>query len=346
MPLHLVKSTRSRLARTPLRPKFWMSSLNAAKLLWFQYGHVRSVRSRSSVDADGRPMPWYTYPAIEYLRQLDLSGRTVFEYGSGNSTRFWADRAASVVSVEDDERWCEQLRADLPDNCALLFEPDLRRFVDSIRQYPEGFDIIVVDGPARGRTRQKCAAAALEHLKPGGLIILDNSDWLPESAAVLRNADLLQVDMSGFVPIGDHTQTTSFFFHRECRLRARQERQPAPSLGAVPWNWETMVPTEGRSVRWDGEIFYGITRQELLDKDTPSGNRRFEVVFANPPGNPPWSSRLVVVYDHSQERILMSYVVKSTAETVEAEVTRLREMTWEAFRSFARDPDRRRYLLD
>jgi hypothetical protein len=307
---------------------------------------VRSVRTRSSTDANGCPVPWYTYPAIEFLDQLDLSDRTVFEYGSGNSTRFWATRATSVVSIEDDETWCEELRPKLPKNCVLHYEPDLRRFVDAIHQYPQGFDVIVVDGPVRGRTRQKCAAAALKHLKLGGLIILDNSDWLPESAAVLRDADLLQVDMSGFVPITEHTQTTSFFFHRECRLRARHQRQPAWSIGAVRWNWETMVPSKGRSLNWDGETFYGITRQELVDKVTPSGTRRFEVAFANPPGDPPWSSRLVVVYDHSQERILMTYVVKANDTAIEAEMARLRTMSWDTFRSFARHPDRRRYLLD
>ena len=44
------------------------------------------------------------------------------------------------------------------------------------------------------------------------MIILDNSDWLPDSARLLRDADLLQVDMSGFIPIGDHTQTHIVLF--------------------------------------------------------------------------------------------------------------------------------------
>ena len=85
-----------------------------------------------------------------------------------------------MVAVEDDERWSEGLKARLPSHCALLQEADLHRFVDAIYRYPEGFDIIVIDGPARDRTRLKCANAALKCLKPGGMIILDNADWLPE----------------------------------------------------------------------------------------------------------------------------------------------------------------------
>ena len=83
--------------------------------------------------------------------------------------------------------------------------------------------MIVVDGAARGNTRLKCCRAALTRLRPAGMIILDNSGWLPESSRVLREAGLLQVDMTGLVPIGKHTQTTSFFFHRDfvnCPSRA------------------------------------------------------------------------------------------------------------------------------
>lgn len=345
-PGDLLKTARARLARSPLRPKCWLSSFKAAKLLWFGYGHLHSVRTRSSVDAAGEPIPWYTYPAIEYLRQLDFSDRSVFEYGAGNSTLFWAARAARVVAVEDDEQWSEALRTRLPANCALLVEPDLQKFVDVIHRFIEGFDVIVVDGPARGRTRLKCAAAALQRLRPGGLIILDNADWLPESAALLRNADLLEVDMSGFVPIADHTQTTSFFFHRESRFRPKASRQPVAGIGALAWDWETIVPSEGRHLIWDGEPIYGVVRQEVLDKDTPRGVRRFEVAFVHRPARPSSSSRQVVVYDHATRRILMAYLIEPTNQAIDAEITQLKAMSWDAFRRFAGRPDRRRYLLD
>jgi Methyltransferase domain len=211
-------------ARSPLRPQYWKASYAAARTLWSAYGHLKSVRSGSAVDAAGQPVPWYTYPAIEFLKQFDFAETIVFEYGSGNSTRFWGNRAARVISVEDDEQWYESLVSGLPSNCALIFEPDLHKYVDVIRQFAEGFDIVVVDGPARGLTRLKCARAAVDHLRPGGMIILDNSDWLPESARYLRESGLLQVDMSGFIPIGGHTQTTSFNLDRRLCRRSRSVR--------------------------------------------------------------------------------------------------------------------------
>ena len=301
------------------------------------------------MDAAGQPLPWYTYPAIEFLQQLDLSEKTVFEFGAGNSTLFWAGRAARVISIEDDERWSATLMAKVPANCLVLQEADLDRYANAITRYPEGFDIIVVDGPARGRTRFKCALAALRHLKPGGMIILDNSDWLPDSARLLREADLLQVDMSGFFPIGDHTQTTSFFFDRQSRFGVKGTRQPVPSIGAVHLDWETARPTDGPSLDWDGERIHGVVRHEAIEKSTPTGIRRFEIAFYDPL-SPHFSRRpvlRVLLYDQDKGRVLLGpYIVAATSEAVDAEVARLRAMSWEAFGEFARKPEKRRYLLE
>jgi len=260
----------------------------------------------------------------QFLQQLDFSQCTVFEYGAGNSTLFWAHRVARLVSVEDEEQWAETVRHRLPSNATLLYESDLRRYVDTIRQFPEGFDIIIVDGPARGGTRLKCARAGTEHLKPGGMIILDNSDWLPQSARALRESGLLQVDMSGFIPIGSHTQTTSFFFHRAVQLLPRGDRQPHPSMGAVLMNWEpTSRPSSGGSLEWGGERVSGVAFCRMDSRDFR-----------------------VLIYDCLAQRILLgAYGIPPTQEAIEAEILRLRSLSWEEFCAFARGHHLRRYVL-
>ena len=67
------------LATSSLRPQFWRSSFEAGRVLWFQYGHLQSVRVRQSIDGSGEAVPWYTYPAIEFLKQFDFSEKSVFE---------------------------------------------------------------------------------------------------------------------------------------------------------------------------------------------------------------------------------------------------------------------------
>ena len=99
-----------------LRPANWLPSLHAARVLWNDYAHVRSVSANAAIDAEGRPLPWYTYPAISYLVALDFSDRAVFEFGSGMPTLFWAGRARQVVSVEDDEQWFSRVAACAPKN--------------------------------------------------------------------------------------------------------------------------------------------------------------------------------------------------------------------------------------
>ena len=341
------------LARSPLRPQYWKNSFAAARTLWFTYGHLKTVQSRSAVDPNGDPLPWYTYPAIEFLKQFDFSGKDVFEYGSGNSTLFWAGRAARVVSAEDDERWFDIVSKRLPANCTMHLESDLRPYPDLIRRYPEGFDIIVVDGPARGRTRFRCAQAALEHLRPGGLVILDNSDWLPQSAQLLRDAGLLQVDMSGFIPIGAQTQTTSLFFHRAWQMQPTGGRQPQLSAGAVAKDWETSQPAPGDRIEWDGEPIIGVVHLQSITKvqtgSAPAGGaqpdrveRRFDLAVRQVPGG----SRDVYIYDVTMNRLLLGPAAIPSTRSIPQEMARLDTMTWDEFRAFAREHQMRRYALD
>jgi len=199
------------------------------KILEVQYGHLRSARKWSAIDGQGRPIPWYTYPAIEYVTQFDLSNRRVFEYGAGNSTFFWSSLAERVVSVEDDEGWYQKLRGRVGENVALTFAPDKQDYLHWIAQAEMSFDVISIDG----KYRDECAQISLDHLHPGGMIILDNSDWWVNAAKILREADLIQVDMSGFTPINGYTSTTSFFLHRDFRFSSRCQHQPRHSIGAL-----------------------------------------------------------------------------------------------------------------
>ena len=48
-----------------------------------KYGHLRSRLRNDIIDENGEPLPWYTYPAIEYLTGLDFTQKTVFEFGCG-----------------------------------------------------------------------------------------------------------------------------------------------------------------------------------------------------------------------------------------------------------------------
>ena len=181
-------------------------------------------------------MPWFTYPAIEALKTWNLSQKTVLEYGSGYSTLFWANRVKSVVSIEHNPDWYHKVSNMIPENV------DIR--LRALETYPEidgQFDIIVIDGYAQARMRYRCANASLQYLKPNGMVILDNSDWLPATCLFLRQAGLIQMDFSGFVPGNSHTQTTSIFLTRKFDFDHDQRVTP---VGGTGYNWEPVLEKE------------------------------------------------------------------------------------------------------
>ena len=71
---------------------------NIIKLV-FDYGQWKSIKNFNSCDASSMPVPWYTYPATEYLQHLDLLQFKVHEFGSGNSTLWWSKQVKCITSV-------------------------------------------------------------------------------------------------------------------------------------------------------------------------------------------------------------------------------------------------------
>ena len=91
-------------------------------------------------------------------------------------------------------------------NVELKAIEDKDSYIKELEKYDE-FDIIIIDGSYRS----ECAKVAVKKLKPGGMIVLDNADWHVEAAKLLRESDLIQVDMTGLGPINPYVWTTSFF---------------------------------------------------------------------------------------------------------------------------------------
>lgn len=206
-----------------------VDSLAMLDIVEEQYGHDRSRRSKRPVDADGNSLPWYTYPAIDYIRELDFSEWDVFEYGTGYGTLFWRTMARDVVTVEHDEVWYGEIRDQLTGAGTLLLRKEKEGYIKTIGELGKLFHVIIIDGVHR----RACATQVGVYLAKGGLVILDNSDWYPNTSAFLRGMGLLQVDFTGFGPVNDYTWTTSFFFSPTACLRPRHGRQPMPGIGSL-----------------------------------------------------------------------------------------------------------------
>ncbi len=211
-------------------PPAMLASLRNYRTLSVGHGQYVSMRRRESIDAARNPIPWYTYPALAYLDQIDFSRSVVFEYGSGNSTLYWARRCKRIVSVEHDPAWHATVHGQCPANVEHRLIPDATAYAAAIREYEHEFDVVIIDGIAR----YECARMAVDKLAGSGILILDNADRESDTAAFLRSTDLLEVDMTGFGPINNYPWTTSLFFGRSARPRPRHDRQPVHGIGTDP----------------------------------------------------------------------------------------------------------------
>lgn len=179
-------------------------------------GHFRSSLHSLSMDGSGRPIPWYIYPAIEFLSRQDFSSKRVLEFGGGQSTCWWAERTREVVTIEEDARWCDTIRKVAPANVCVHHVPlDTReRNISAIRSLLATlgqFDVIVV----HGHLKLECGRLAFEHLAPRGAVVFDNAEW-PSLKAIIRTKK--SVPFHGYVPGVHRMQDRTVAFEDDCFL--------------------------------------------------------------------------------------------------------------------------------
>ena len=186
------------------------------------------------MDKNDNPIPWYTYPAIEYLSQFDYTDKQIFEFGCGFSSLFWAKRAEKVISIEDNIKWFEKWQKEFNEpNLDIRWRDEGEIYENAIFEDKNKYDVIVVDG----KRRWQCADTAVKALAEGGMIILDDSDRINTSEEyvkavdILKKADLLQVDFYGFCPMNAYTKTTSVFFSRNFNFESLYKVQPVNGWG-------------------------------------------------------------------------------------------------------------------
>jgi len=173
---------------------------------------VISLKRDQSPLKDNRP--WITFKSLEWLETFLSSNckkTIIFEYGSGGSTIFLARRIKKLISVEHDKKWYRLVSKALMENnisnCEyLLIQPEVTNnkkvnilkhnikytsadpnylgmtfetYVKSIESFPDNsFNLVFIDG----RARPFCILHAIPKVRPGGFLMLDNSErgWYQE----------------------------------------------------------------------------------------------------------------------------------------------------------------------
>ena len=124
-------------------------------------------------------MPWYTKPALEWLKQQDTSTWRVFEYGCGYSTIWWRLNCKEVNGVDNNEMWATAFNV----RCIT----DKLKYINASWE-PVLYDCIIIDG----EYRDECAEMAIENLATEGYLIIDNYEQPSVGYDYTKTNQLLQ----------------------------------------------------------------------------------------------------------------------------------------------------------
>ncbi len=154
--------------------------------------------------------PTLTKGAIEWIEQNVKTSWTVFEWGSGRSTIYWASKNIPAITIEHNKVWYDKTKTSikkegltshlklipgvpfmptkyiisarqkkhshLPEkyisSVSAYVNQSFRNYAQAIDEYPNNhFDLVLVDG----RARPSCIKHAIPKIKEGGFLILDNA---------------------------------------------------------------------------------------------------------------------------------------------------------------------------
>lgn len=176
-----------------------------------QTGFYNSVKTRQSVDSYNKPIPWLSYPIIDFLRERVCKDHYVFEWGAGNSTLWWEEHAHKVVSVEHDKEWFKQVSSYTGSDTEIIYK-NLEyggEYSRTIRSF-SNIDIVVVDG----RDRVNCAINSVNSLSDKGIIIWDDTERLYYQNGIedLKNKGFKMLNFKGLKGINGNYSCSSIFY--------------------------------------------------------------------------------------------------------------------------------------
>ena len=141
---------------------------------------------------DNPGVPWMAPGAISWLESNIANDFKILEWGSGGSTKWFANRCEKIVSVENQKGWYDKVKKDLAndevenvdyrfvevnediDQIKAIENKECPPYVAVVKEFDKKFfNLVVIDGPLR----HICIPNVEEHIAPGGYVLLDNSNW-------------------------------------------------------------------------------------------------------------------------------------------------------------------------
>jgi hypothetical protein len=175
-------------------------------------GWYQSRKLGMPVNSHQDPIPWMNYSVISFMDRRLRSSHRLFEYGCGNSTKWFADRVDEVVSIEDSQEWVDIIKPQLPPNAQVVLKETKHAYIEEIKNHRQ-FDIVLVDG----KWRNESLKYATTSLTDGGVLILDDaqrSEYAPMKEK-LESDGFSSITFSGMKPINRYEYETTIFYRED-----------------------------------------------------------------------------------------------------------------------------------
>jgi hypothetical protein len=161
-------------------------------------GWMESFKRKESVDKEGNPTPWLSYPLVDFMAARLRKEFSVFEYGGGNSTLYYSARVKEVHVVESDRDWFEKIKKEAGPNTFAYYQSvdsNPTEYIQKPKQLDKSFDIIIVDG----MERIKCLSFCKEYLTERGVIVADDTNTYDYGTVIgdLMDLGFKRLDFSG-----------------------------------------------------------------------------------------------------------------------------------------------------
>lgn len=168
-----------------------------------------------SIDHNHQPIPWFSYPAIDYLKNKLQKNFRIFEYGCGSSSLFFSQYCQKVISLETNQIWFQVLSEKITKQYNFIQESSITKSLitssaqqsasektplniptKKFKKNTHELEIILMDNGLQNPNyqnyvnlfkekfdiilidslkRYQCAINVINALNHGGIIILDDS---------------------------------------------------------------------------------------------------------------------------------------------------------------------------
>jgi predicted O-methyltransferase YrrM len=141
----------------------------------------------------------------------------VFEFGSGHSTLWFAERVQHIMSIESDKSFYDFMHEKIAsrNNISYELKEENVNYHQTILALKDEFDVVIIDG----KERVACAKNCLSALTEQGIIIFDNSDRTEysEAYAYLGEKGFKKIAFRGPGPLVlSDWQTTIYYRDNNC----------------------------------------------------------------------------------------------------------------------------------